>query len=207
LVFIKGVIVGLLASAVIWQGHRLLTTPGATTSPTMSPTTTTSTTGGSLGDHRAEPPPPALAESSSAAARPGSATTAALPNRQRAREVELQARQQPVGAPSVAVFAEPSEAQAARSAERQSQLKEEAELLRRARAHLRAGELAATLALLETSRRRFAAPELSQERESLMIELLFRRGETAAAAARARRFIAAFPESPHAGRLKSFIQP
>jgi hypothetical protein len=85
-----------------------------------------------------------------------------------------------------------------------SQLKEEAALLRRARGELRTGAFAAAFATLEASRRRFTAPELSQEREALVIELLYRSGERAAAQARAREFLARFPESPHVAALRAF---
>jgi hypothetical protein len=85
-----------------------------------------------------------------------------------------------------------------------SRLKEEAALLRRARAELRAGALAQAFATLEASRRAFTAPELTQEREALAIELLHRSGERAAAASRARDFLARFPESPHAAAVRGF---
>ena len=105
---------------------------------------------------------------------------------------------QPPGASSIASF--PSE-EAALAA---SRLKEEAALLRRARAELRAGALAQAFATLEASRRAFTAPELTQEREALAIELLYRSGERAAAASRARDFLARFPESPHAAAIRGF---
>ena len=103
------------------------------------------------------------------------------------------------GAPSVASF--PSTDGAALAA---SRLKEEAALLRRARAELRSGALTAAFATLEASRREFTAPELFQEREALSIELLHRSGERAAAAARAREFLSRFPESPHAATVRAF---
>jgi hypothetical protein len=102
------------------------------------------------------------------------------------------------GASSVASFPSDEAALAA------SRLKEEAALLRRARAELRAGALAQAFATLEASRRAFTAPELTQEREALAIELLYRSGERAAAASRARDFLARFPESPHAAAVRGF---
>ena len=112
----------------------------------------------------------------------------------------------PASAPSVASFIDESEIVGGRE-ERASQLKEEARVLRQARAQLRAGELASARALLEASQRRFTAPELYQERESLMIELLFRSGQTAVASQRAKKFLATFPESPHAARLQEVGVP
>ena len=103
------------------------------------------------------------------------------------------------GAPSVASFESADERTLAAS-----RLKEEAALLRRARSELRAGALAAAFATLEASRHRFTAPELSQEREALAIELLYRSGERAAARGRAREFLARFPESPHGAAIRAF---
>jgi hypothetical protein len=101
-------------------------------------------------------------------------------------------------APSVASFPADERARAA------SRLKEEAALLQRARAELRSGSLVAAFATLEASRQKFTAPELSQEREALVIELLYRSGERNAAASRAREFLARFPESPHAASVRGF---
>ncbi|HVR18062.1 MAG TPA: hypothetical protein VMS65_00150 [Polyangiaceae bacterium] len=103
------------------------------------------------------------------------------------------------GAPSVASFESADERAVAAS-----RLKEEAALLRRARSELRAGALAAAFATLEASRQKFTAPELSQEREALAIELLYRSGERAAAAVRAREFLLRFPESPHGAAIRAF---
>ncbi len=85
-----------------------------------------------------------------------------------------------------------------------SRLDEEAALLQKARAELRAGSLAAAFATLEASRERFSAPELDQEREALLIELLTRSGQRDRARERARSFLARFPESPHAAAVRSF---
>jgi len=103
------------------------------------------------------------------------------------------------GASSVASFPATDDAALA------SRLREEAALLRRARAELRAGSLAAAFATLEASRRQFTAPELAQEREALAIELLHRSGERAVAALRAREFLARYPDSPHAAAVRVFL--
>ncbi len=101
--------------------------------------------------------------------------------------------------PSVAAFPEP------RGATRESQLQAEAAALRNARSELRAGKLADAFATLEASQRQFTAPELYQEREALLIELLSRSGRTAAARERARAFLARFPDSPHADPLRQLL--
>lgn len=93
---------------------------------------------------------------------------------------------------------------AAGESRRASQLEEEAALLRTARQQLREGALAAAFATLETSRQRFSA--LEQEREALMIELLYRSGQRSAAAARARVFLQRHPESPHRGQVQKFAE-
>jgi hypothetical protein len=85
-----------------------------------------------------------------------------------------------------------------------SRLEEEAALLRRARAELRSGALAAAFGTLEASREKFSAPELYQEREALLIELLHRSGQGERARERARAFLARFPESPHAAAVRAF---
>jgi hypothetical protein len=198
LTFVKGVVVGLLASGAIWQGQRLLTTtapPAKHVSPIVS-------TSPSAEVAERAPAPPILEPTP---VPPLEATTASAPTRGRAPErldMSLPAK----SAPSVAAFVDESEAVGA-PGQRSSQLKEEAQVLRQARAQLRAGAFASAQALLDASQRRFAAPELYQERESLVIELLFRSGQTAVASQRAKRFLATFPESPHAARLRELIGP
>lgn len=91
-------------------------------------------------------------------------------------------------------------------ARRASQLEQEAALLKAARQQLRQGSLAAAFATLETSRQRFSASELEQEREALMIELLYRSGQREAAAVRARGFLRRYPESPHRGQVQKFVE-
>jgi hypothetical protein len=86
-----------------------------------------------------------------------------------------------------------------------SRLEEEAALLQKARTELRSGALAAAFATLEASRERFSAPELYQEREALLIELLYRSGQRERARERARAFLARFPESPHAAGVRAFV--
>ena len=103
---------------------------------------------------------------------------------------------------SVASFEDPQQPRNARV----SQLEGETRALRRARDELRAGKLADAFASLEASRRQFSAPELYQEREALMIELLFRSGQRAAAAQRARDFLGRFPESPHAQQIQTSLR-
>jgi hypothetical protein len=143
-------------------------------------------------DSPVESTPPASRDTPT---RSGESAGAAAP-----RAIVAQPTERTPGASSVASF--PAADDAALAA---SRLKEEAALLRRARAELRAGALAAAFATLEASRQRFTAPELFQEREALAIELLYRSGERHAAASRAREFLARFPESPHAAAVRVFV--
>jgi len=121
---------------------------------------------------------------------PGNATSALGPPSQK-RELEP---------PAVASFNAPEPP----SGRQTSQLDAETRALRRARDELRSGKLADARTTLETSQRRFSAPELYQEREALMIELLYRGGQKPAAAERAQVFLSRFPESPHAQQVQLF---
>jgi hypothetical protein len=140
-----------------------------------------------------EPPAPVAPRNANEASGLRGASGVAVPFASNAPAVS-----KPSVAPSVASFPADKRALAA------SRLKEESALLLRARTELRAGALAAAFATLEASRQRFTAPELSQEREALVIELLYRSGERTAAAGRAREFLARFPESPHAAAVRTF---
>jgi hypothetical protein len=82
---------------------------------------------------------------------------------------------------------------------------EEAELVRRAREALRAGEWAAAGHELARAGVRFPQGMLLEEREALAVELLFRTGQRATATVRARAFLAAHPTSAHASRLRAFL--
>lgn len=114
----------------------------------------------------------------------------------------------PTSLPSVAAFpiAAPRGPSPQAEREHQSQLEEEALLLRRARAELRANRIAAAFATLEASREKFSLPELRQEREALLIELLFRSGERARGVEKARRFLVQYPQSPHAAQVRSIAE-
>ena len=89
-------------------------------------------------------------------------------------------------------------------AERADRLSRESALLVKARAALRTGNVAEASALLTRLETQFPRGVLAQEREVLRIELLHARGDRAAAAARARAFIAANPKSPHSAKLSRF---
>ncbi|HYP99463.1 MAG TPA: hypothetical protein VER96_12405 [Polyangiaceae bacterium] len=102
--------------------------------------------------------------------------------------------------PSVASFDDSTQPSTARV----SQLEGETRALRRARDELRAGRLSDALATLEASQRQFSVPELYQEREALLIELLYRTGQRSSAAQRAHAFLSRFPESPHAQQVRQF---
>jgi hypothetical protein len=75
-------------------------------------------------------------------------------------------------------------------------LEQEAALVRVARQRLHAGDIKGAFAQLEVARTWFPKGVLLQEREALMVELLDRSGQHAAAHRRARVFVRAFPRSP-----------
>jgi outer membrane protein assembly factor BamD (BamD/ComL family) len=108
--------------------------------------------------------------------------------------------------PSSAAFVD-TEPSVAKPSSGESQLEGEARALLRARAELHQGRLGDAFATLEAARRDFSAPELEQEREALMIELLYRGGQVPAARARAKTFLSRFPESPHAEKSRAFANP
>jgi hypothetical protein len=116
--------------------------------------------------------------------------------------------------PSGAASASPSEASAGTAAplpgsleERESRLREESEMLGRARAALRGGDTGGAMRLLEQARTKFPEGVLGQEREALTIETLAKSGAREAASVRAAAFIKAHPQSPHAARLQPYVQP
>ena len=87
-----------------------------------------------------------------------------------------------------------------------ARLREEARLLREAREALHQNRLSDAWSRLETARVRYPTGALGQEREALVVELLYRSGQRAAASERAQAFVTRFPGSPHAARLREFIE-
>lgn len=83
--------------------------------------------------------------------------------------------------------------------------REESRLVGSAREALRAGDARTALALLAQARERFPAGVLGQERAALGIEASMQSGARAEAAESARRFLAAFPNSPHAARVRALV--
>jgi hypothetical protein len=76
-----------------------------------------------------------------------------------------------------------------------------------ARGRIAAGDPTGALAALDGHRRDFADGVLRAEAEVLRIEALLRRGDSAAAVALGRRFLARTPHSPLAQRVRSLIKP
>ena len=90
--------------------------------------------------------------------------------------------------------------------ERASRLREENRILGDARAALRSGDSASALEKLEAMSGKFPDGVLAQEREVLAIEALARAGQRTAASARAAAFLQAYPTSPHAKKVRAFLQ-
>jgi predicted Zn-dependent protease len=90
--------------------------------------------------------------------------------------------------------------------ERASRLREESRSLGDARAALRRGDAASALEKLDALGGQFPEGVLAQEREVLAIEALAGAGQRAAASARAAAFLQAHPTSPHATKVRGFLQ-
>ena len=159
------------------------------------------------GPHVAHVPVPAAAPTTELAPTPRHAAEAPPPGPLRApapavASVRIAPSGREVAAPpsSVAVLEDSAEVRA-------SQLREESRALQAVRTALRRGDAPGALATLEATRVRFPTSVLGQEREALTIQALAHAGQTDAARARARAFLAKFPTSPHAPGLQRFAQP
>lgn len=195
----KGIAIGVLGCAAFWGGAKLLGSPEPSPAEELRPSTVLTTS--SAARAPAVPPEPTVPQR---AAVVGNATSSVGTRASPAPRAASDSPPPQADAPTTSAFDdEPGEPLQSRT----SQLQQEALLLRRARERLRADELSAAKQLLEESGAKFATPQLHQEREALAIELLFRGGERAAATARARAFLTAFPDSPHASRVQTFATP
>ena len=80
----------------------------------------------------------------------------------------------------------------------------EVDLIRRAQAAV-ASDPTAALRLADEHRRLYPGGGLAQEREVIAIDALTRLGRTTEARARAKRFVAAWPDSTHLARLEKIL--
>jgi len=78
----------------------------------------------------------------------------------------------------------------------------ESRMLTEARSQLRGGDPRGALATLERLRARSPKAVLSQERDVLAIQIASALGDAATAKRKAREFLDAYPESPHAPQLR-----
>ncbi len=85
-------------------------------------------------------------------------------------------------------------------------LGEEGRLVARAHQLIQSGQGAEALKVLRMLELRYPRSVLSQERQVLTIEALGATGDSAAARARAKRFLERHPKSPHAARLQRFAE-
>jgi hypothetical protein len=109
-------------------------------------------------------------------------------------------------APSAATVAPARVASAPAPADAGPSLAAEIAALDRARRALDAGDPVRCLALLGEYRREFPRGVLSLEAWVLRIDALARSGNSSSAAAEARRFLGAHPNSPHAARLRALAE-
>ena len=147
------------------------------------------------------PPPPARA-AEVAAPREVGKPQLAVPEQAVAPEASREQAAASEEAPGRGALREPSRKA---EAKRSDALSAESAALTRARAALRAGDLAAAGRMLERMDGAFPSGVLAQERELLAIEVLAARGEAEAARARAHAFAKAYPSSPHTARLRPLL--
>ena len=95
---------------------------------------------------------------------------------------------------------------AAPALERETPALEESRRLAEARDALRRGDASGALSRLTDLQRAVPGGILGQEREALAIEALAKSGRGAEAQARARAFLQAYPQSPHAARIEAFAR-
>ena len=88
----------------------------------------------------------------------------------------------------------------------ESRVRQEARLVAEARIALRANRTARAAALLAQVERGFPEGVLRQEREALAIETLTRTGQPRSARERGERFLAAYPGSLHAARVRALLR-
>ncbi|MET0592585.1 MAG: hypothetical protein ABW133_07795 [Polyangiaceae bacterium] len=81
----------------------------------------------------------------------------------------------------------------------------ESRMLTDARAQLHAGDPRGALATLDKLRARSPKAVLTQERDVLTIQILSSLGDVTAAKRKAKEFLAAYPESPHAPQMQRLL--
>ena len=164
----------------------------------------------SVAENAAEPVAPAPA---TAAAAPPRAPSAALALRPRVAGGVSQSKEPPAvaAAPSAVPTpaAAPATAAPATAAPAASvtpdALEGELKVLDRARQALRGGDAKRAARELEEHNRRFSLGVLAPEAYVLRIELAFKRGDRAGASLLARDFLAKYPTSPHAARVRAVL--
>lgn len=90
--------------------------------------------------------------------------------------------------------------------ERASRLRDENRILGDARTALRSGNSESALEKLEAMGGQFPDGVLVQEREVLVIEALAKAGKRAEASSRAAAFLRTYPTSPHAAKMRGFVE-
>ena len=106
----------------------------------------------------------------------------------------------PAAAPPTATIDPPTSAQGPAPA---SSVGAEVALLRDAHAALQSGNAALAVVLLDEHARRFPTGALGEERDAARIFALCALGRTSEARASTDRFLAAYPRSPQAARVRS----
>jgi hypothetical protein len=151
---------------------------------------------GPRADQRTPPPPAAIEEAAAEPAEPAVAVEPVPPRKPRAPKPEARGPrpEAPLPAPEPA---SPPSVDA-------SQLAEETAMLSEANAALRAGDPAAAQAALDRHAARFPAAILDVEAKVIRIDAVLRT-DHAAGVALGERFLATYPKSPHAKRVRSLL--
>jgi outer membrane protein assembly factor BamD (BamD/ComL family) len=90
---------------------------------------------------------------------------------------------------------------------RASDLASQVAALDRARSALRAGDGARARRLVDDYEARYPSGAFVQEAEIVRIEALLAQGDRPAAQTAAGRFLAQYPSSPHASRVRALVAP
>jgi hypothetical protein len=200
-VFVKPALLGALATVALLGGSSLLTAPPAPSAPAArsvaaltAPEPVASVAPEPARLDLPEPSPRASAER--AALAPAALVVATN------REAPAVAS---ASAPAASALPEPVASVAPAEQERIERLREEARLVRKGRDALGRGDFSGALRWLGQAQAMQGV--LYQESEALTIEALARSGQREAASTRARAFLTAYPQSPHAARLQPLAGP
>lgn len=86
-----------------------------------------------------------------------------------------------------------------------AELAEQVAALDRARGALESGDATSAIGLVDAYEAHYPSGAFLQEAELLRVQSLYKKGDRAPADAAAKRFLDAYPKSPHAGRVRALL--